>query len=432
MRLGAVKAVAMVCLAGLGVAACGDDGGKSSSATTAAPVATTAGSGGATATTAGGAGGTFKPPSGKPWSIVVVVPLSGATASFYTSVKPLYTAMVKYINDNKGGFAGRPGTIEFLDNAGVPAQGVTVLQQYLDSHTPDMVMPGPVSAQALPVLPLVSQKKLFSLAGAASAALNDPTKYPTFFPVVPTTDQIESGVVGYAKAQGYKKLAFLGPDNASGHGAQDSIKKAAAAAGVSVDTALMDPTLVDATAQMSTLQAGKPDTLVLDGFGPTVGVFLKTKSKLKWNIPTLADETFAAGDLAQFASASDLVGTKLQFFDFDIKGNPKAETPLVKIMQQEAINAKVTSPLWSPLLTLNAFGLAKMAADTAGAAADDGTALTKALESTQAIPDNLVDIFFGHPALGLSATNHALQWSAQDFTWVNAGPLDKLLLVPGA
>jgi ABC-type branched-subunit amino acid transport system substrate-binding protein len=280
---------------------------------------------------------------------------------------------------------------------------------------------------------VLTEKKIFAAAGAASAELANTAKYPYYFPVTPTTDQIEDALVGYTTKQGYKKLAFLAPDNASGHGAEASIKKAAANAGVQLSTAFMDPTLVDATAQMQQLKSSNPDALVLDGFGATVGVFLKTKSKLQWNIPTLADETFAAGDLAQFASASDLKGVKLQFFSFDIKGDPAAQTSAVQILQQSLLDApKVTLPLWAPGLSVNSIFLAKMAGDKAGPTVNDGPTLTAALESFQEIPADLKDVFFGAPKLGFSTTNHAPLWGASDFVWPNAGPLDKLLLVPGS
>jgi branched-chain amino acid transport system substrate-binding protein len=385
---------------------------------------TTSSSSSATAGSSGGAA-----PSGEPWVIAAVIPLSGASAPFFTPALATYQAGVDYLNAH-GGIAGRPVKIETLDSAGAPAQAISVLTSYLDSHTPQMVMAGQTSALSAPMLPILTQRKIFSSASTVAQELNDPAKYPYHFPAPPTTDQVESALATYLGQQSYKKLAFLGPDNASGQSAQAAFQKAASSSGLTVTSVLMDPTSVDATAQLNKLKDSGPDVLVLDGYGAFAGVFLKTKARLSWNVPTVADETFAANNLGDLATADDLKGVKLQFFAFGIKDDPASKTPVAQFLLDAMKKAgATTNAFWANAVNWNSMVLAKMAGDKAGSGAD-GPALAKALETFQEIPADLKDMFFGAPKLGFSSTNHAPQWTASDFTFLNAGPLEDGLLVP--
>jgi branched-chain amino acid transport system substrate-binding protein len=415
MRHRWLKTVGVLAVALMVLAACGSDKKTTSGAA----------SGGASQSSSGGA------PSGKPWVIAAVIPQSGAAAASFTSAVVTAKAGADYLNQH-GGIAGRPVQLDLIDSAGTPAQAISALTAYLDSHTPQMVIAGPVSSLVQPVLPILMPRKVFSMGSTVAQELNDPSKYPYYFPAVPTTTQVEEALAGYLKGKSYKKAAFLGPDNASGQSALAAFKAAAQTAGLQETDALMDPTSVDATAQLSQLRSASPDVLVMDGFGAFAGVFLKSKARLSWDIPTVADETFAANNLGQQATVDDLKNVTLQFFSFSIKGDPDADRPVAKFLLNALTTAGATgTAFWANAVNWNIFPLAKLAGDKAGPDAD-GTALTKALESYQDLPANIKDLFFGAPKLGYSTTNHAPLWQTSDFKFVNAGPLENTLLVPGS
>jgi branched-chain amino acid transport system substrate-binding protein len=436
MRASLLKFAALVGVAALAATACGGD--NSSTSKTSAPAVTTAAptsgpstsgtgtSGGSTAPS--GATTTPAPPSGEPWVIAAVIPLSGPTAPFFTSALNTYKGAVKYLNENLGGIAGRPVTLETIDSAGQPAQAVSALQSYLDSHTPQMVIASQVSALSAPLLPILTNKKIFSSASTVAKELNDPAKYPYHFPAPPTTDQVESAAATYLKEQGFKKVAFLGPNNASGQSSLAALQAAAPANGLEITSALMDPTSLDATPQLTQLKDSNPDVLLMNGYGGFAGVFLKGKTKIGWDVKSVGDETFAANDLGGVASSSDIKGLKLQFFAYSIKGDPGSTTPVAQYLLN-ALGPKNNTPLWAQALNWNFFILAKMAGDKAGASAD-GPALADALQTFQEIPAELKASFFGDPKLGFSSTNHTPQWQPTDWTWTNAGPLENSLLVP--
>jgi len=356
--------------------------------------------------------------------------MSGALAPSFTAAIAVYKAEVAFVNQH-GGIAGRPVKLDLIDSAGTPAQAISALQAYLDKTTPQMVVPGQVTALITPVLPLITQKKLFSAGTSVAKELNDPTKYPYYFALSPTTDQVESAEVAHLKGLGFSKLAFLGPDNASGRSALAAFKVAAGSAGATVTSALMDPTSLDATAQLSQLQSAKPDVLVLDGYGPFAGVFLKTRTKLSWDVTTEADETFSANDLAAQSSPADIKGVKMQFFSYSVKGDQASSTPAAQVVEGVLAATANPTPLWPQAQNWDLLLLGKIAGDKAGPDAD-GTALKNALESVDAIPASVKDYFFGTPELAYSSTNHAPKWLASDFSWYNAGTLQSGLLVPSS
>jgi branched-chain amino acid transport system substrate-binding protein len=421
----------------LTVAACGSDDDSSSdtvAATSAASEGTETTAAGTTAASSETTAASAEPaePTGDPWVIAAMYPMSGPTAPFYTSTLVMLDEAVTLINDN-GGIAGRPLEIEKLDSAGTPQQATTVLQSYLSSNTPQAVMPGPVTALVQPVLPILTEKGIFATAGTAAKELNDPAQYPTYFPVTPTTTQIEEALVAHLESEGFSKPAFMGPDNASGASALAAFEEAAKAKNMTVSSVLVDPAAVDATAQLAKLKDSSPDVLIFTGFGAFGGVALKSKAKMNWDIPMYGDETFAANDLGKLATPEDLKDLKLQFFQWSVKGDPGSETPTATaLLDAFAANGGLSTAFWANALTFNAVVNAKIAGDAAGPDAT-GEELTKALEAVQEIPENVKDLFFAGPELGYSSTNHTPLWQASDFSFVNAGPLENgLMVVPAS
>ena len=244
---------------------------------------------------------------------------------------------------------------------------------------------------------------------------------------------VEESLIEALAAKGYKKAAFIGPDNGSGQSSLVAFQNAAKAKGMTVESVLADPTLVDVTPQLSKLKDANPDVIVYNGFGALSGVILKSKAKMSWDIPTYGDETFAANNLGTLASVDDLKGLVLQFFTFGTKGDPATQGATHKALYaalDKAGDTKVTA-FWSAAINWNNLVTMKMAVDKAGYEATPEQ-LAKALESFQTIPAEYKDLWFGEPTLGYSATNHSPKWAAKDFYLVNAGPLEGGLLVPGA
>ena len=248
-----------------------------------------------------------------PFIYYVSVSVTGPVAAFTDAEIGGFQLAVDKVNE-QGGINGRKVELVVQNDGNDPTTAVTLLQKYLASgKTPDAVYAGSSSAVALSLLPVLASRKIISLSAPNSkAALDHPDKYPYGFAT--TVASAESGpfFAKEAQAKGFKKVAMLYADSATGQGSFAAYQAAMKQAGIPLVSATYKETSLDMTPQLQKLQAEKPDALILNGYGaPTLYVF-KSRAQLGWDLPTYADTLASSFPLAKNLPPESLKNVMVQ------------------------------------------------------------------------------------------------------------------------
>jgi branched-chain amino acid transport system substrate-binding protein len=283
----------------LAAAGCGDDSENA------------AGSGGG-----GGGDGEFR--------VLAVLPLSGQIATIGEADRTAIETSAAVINED-GGIQGADVAVKFADSAGTATQAVSVLQKELASGDYDFVIAGATSGEAVPMLPFINREEIPACTSAASDPL---AETPSFlFGTSTLSSRIGQASVVALQEKGAKKVAAMFPDTELARNTLNATKAAAAEAGITLQAELVDPAAVDLTTQMTKLRDGKPDVLLLDGFGPVAGVMLKARATLGWDVPVLGNSSFGVNDLTDFVGTDALDGVELNMQQVDVDGSEVSKTP---------------------------------------------------------------------------------------------------------
>jgi branched-chain amino acid transport system substrate-binding protein len=248
-----------------------------------------------------------------PFIYYASVSVTGAVAAFTAAEIGGFQLAVDKIN-NEGGINGRKVELVVQNDTNDPTTAVSLLQKYLASgKKPDVVYAGSSSAVVLSLLPVLAAKKIVSLTPPNSkAVLDHPDKFPYGFGTVVASGESAGFFVKEAQAKGYKKVAMLYADSATGQGSFAAFDEAFKAAGIQFASASYKETSLDMTPQLQKLQAENPDALILNGYGaPTLYVF-KSRAQLGWNLPTYADTLASSFPLAKSLPADSLKNVKVQ------------------------------------------------------------------------------------------------------------------------
>jgi ABC-type branched-subunit amino acid transport system substrate-binding protein len=156
------RALALLAVAGLTVAACGDDDDDTAgSATTGAAVATTTAAAAATTaapadTGTGATGGTGAAPTGEPIKVMTVTTLNAAGPT-YENIANTANAYADYINA-RGGIAGRPLEVTVCDEQFDPAVATTCARQAVDEGMVSVV--GSFTFFAESIVPVIAESSI--------------------------------------------------------------------------------------------------------------------------------------------------------------------------------------------------------------------------------------------------------------------------------
>jgi branched-chain amino acid transport system substrate-binding protein len=371
---------------------------------------------------------------GAPFQLLVVAAQSGplADAGGIPATQGIKTIM-RLVNED-GGIDGRQVTVNVVDSASDATQAVSNVQAWLANNpAPDAVFSGVFSSEALPVTPITTQAGLLSVCSCVSPAVTDPTKFPYSFTSGYYSTVGSAALLDQLKKKGYKKVAYGAADNESGHAQVKALTDLGAAAGIQVVSAFMPVDAVDASPMLETLRAQSPDALVLYAPATAIPVQLSSRTKIGWDLPTYVDVASSTAPIAKTTSQADWKNVLLQVQNLSVVGTPMTTSEGYKRFS-EAYKAD-----WGPTsLDVTGFALIAspaMAALTVKAAyeASDGSTgadLAKALQSIgpDPIPDSIASLYFGPDPLGYSATNHAVSWAPDDFSYVPIAPLQNGLL----
>jgi branched-chain amino acid transport system substrate-binding protein len=189
----------------------------------------------------------------------------------------------------------------------------------------------------------------------------------------------------------------------------------------------MDPTDLDATPELTKLKSTNPDVLVLEGFGAFVGVFLKSRAVMGWDIPTVGDGDVADNNLGEISSPADWNNLVIQASSWGVEGSPASTSSAFKTMSQIIVPLGVVKILpdsvgvayWD-MAVLAMAGLAAGGAGNAEKFKDD----VQAMQTPAQMPKEIAAIWVGYPDLGFTNSVHSLSAGIEkDFVFIPAAPI---------
>lgn len=398
-------AVALLAAVGVAVAGCG----SSNDATANNEAATTASSQTSTTKAAKVSG---------PFRFLIICPFSGPLAIAGAAEKAGAEAAAAAINAD-GGILGAKVEVTSMDDGGTGQKAVAAVQKVLASGKEyHGMLGGCFGDDAIPISSAVGKSDLPNF-GPLTDNLVVPPKYPNAFVAGSSISAPEKGMATAMNAKGYKKIAIITGDDATGKLGAQALAAAAKGLGMTVTTTQFVPdTSVDATSQMQAALASKPDALATTNFTPVIGPILKARTKLGAKIPLFGDAYFGAANLGLSTTKADRKGVWVTTFPFLVNGTDAQKAPdwqaFAKYVKKYDPNPKIS--LYAHLTGWDSVMMLRAAAEKANTISGPGVA--KALENIGSASD--VKQFLG-PKLLYKPDAHIWDVQPSDYTTVPAG-----------
>jgi branched-chain amino acid transport system substrate-binding protein len=416
----AIAAVGLVagCSSSSKSTSAGSSSSASSSAGSTASSSSSAVSSAAGSSSAVGSAGGSSAATGTPVHVLVSASVS-ATGTLGQNAKTTVAAVkgAASVLNAKGGIDGHPIQVTVVDDQGTPTVAVSKLQQALSGGTkPDVYFDAGPSNVSEAVLPILTQNKIMSFNTAPTADSGDASKFPYNYDMSPSSTNYAVAFCPYAKTQGWTKVGILYTDDAYGDVLGPAIKDECVKDGSTVTgISKYDPTALDYTATIQSIQSGNPQAVVLVGYGAEVGYMLTGINKLGWNVPILGDIAVADTSTITTPPPAGTLGTDLQktLVMEVFKSVAKSDN------QPAALNAMIAAMnsqggLSGPLISAYPYdGLMLFAA--AATKAGTVTDATKIAPDVIGLTDAGTGIF---PQYFYTATSHEPNQPADAFTFV--------------
>jgi len=250
------------------------------------------------------AAGCAKQTGNAPYKVGVVLDITGPASPLGTPERDT----VKMIADQitaEGGIKGHP--VEFIieDNASEETKCVMAVKKLIESDKVCAIIGPSTTGTTLAVAGMCEKAQIPLISCAAGIKITDPVK-PFVFKTAQADVHAVAKVLDYLKAQGIKTVAFINDSNAFGASGLEQMEKQAAGAGVTIiakeqfggkDT--------DMTAQLTRINAKKPEAVVCWGTNPGPAIVAKNMKQLGMKMPLvnshgIANKKFIelAGDAA--------------------------------------------------------------------------------------------------------------------------------------
>lgn len=260
------KAIWLVPLAALFVAACGSDSGTASQDEP-------------TTETADGAEG----PSGDPVKIGFISSMAGPGASLGQEEHRGAELFEEYINA-AGGVLGRPVELVVADDQSKADVVVTEAQKIIDEGVVAVVGPT-ITPTMLAVIPALKDAEL-------PTVFMTPVDYPNlneepllFSPVVASVQQGLSALVDYIDGEGVEKLGLVLGNDALGDNLESAAKPLAEDAGIELEIARVPLDSSDYTSVLAAQRDADVEAVFTGMTGPASAIVRKNQGQLGWDVP---------------------------------------------------------------------------------------------------------------------------------------------------
>ncbi|TDD38370.1 ABC transporter substrate-binding protein [Actinomadura sp. KC06] len=362
-----------------------------------------------------------------PFVFYVSIDTSGPTAILGGGLLGGARAAITDINA-KGGINGREIKLEVSNDQNNPTKAVSELQRRLAKGKPDLVYPGGSSAVSMSMLPILTRDKVLSVGATSSIQLNDPKKFPYHFGVTPPSAAYVPTFVQLAKAKGYKKVAMIYSDDATGQSSFKQYEGPLKQAGIELVSASYDATALDMTPQLQQLKAQNPQALIVNGYGTAVLYVLRGRSQLGWTLPSYGDQLASPSPIAGKVTAAQIQNYQVIMQTSSLAGDQQ-HPGLDKVIQtlKTSESAKYLTQAGLALFTTT-YDLLQYVAHVAGQEkTTDGEKLAKAFEKFKT-PANPPWVGKGPKGevtqFEYTPTNHFPKTSATSFKYVQPGTYD--------
>lgn len=361
--------------------------------------------------------------TGNQYRILFVGGLTGPQSNIVGIGVAGMKAAVASINES-GGINGRQIAFDARDSQGDPTKAVTVLQQALDEgNPPDVVVPSPISAEALAMVPLLSREKIVSIGFAASPLLNDPEKYPFHYQVSTNSAKQLVGLAAHVKSMGVTKLGVLTSQDEYGNGVLKAAQAALDGSGIQVVGQQFPPTDVDLSVSYSRMLAENPGAVLLDVTGTAAPRLMQARVQAGGTtVPTILGTGMVSTANGPFGYASPEANADAQYLVFAVtQFKPEAQrTPVFNdFYKRLGANGPITQSLTSPALGWDNIRIVAAAASKPGAT-ESPEKMQQALQSL----DEPEGYWLTQKKFAYTAQVHTATPTADDFPYIPAGPLD--------
>lgn len=234
----------------------------------------------------------------------------GILADNATTAVTAALASVDAVNE-MGGILDREVEITHLEDNADPTVAVTKLREFIATEgKPALVMNSGPSTITEAMLPILTQNKIVSFNIGPTAGSGDPAVNPYSFDLSASVPDYLGSFVAEMDDRGYEDVAILHGSSAYGELFGSVGETTFADAGFTITgNEGFDNAALDMTAQLSALQQGDPDVLVLDAYGAPLGYVLQSLEKLGWDVPVMGNSSVAATGLIATPAPDGVLGT---------------------------------------------------------------------------------------------------------------------------
>lgn len=248
-----------------------------------------------------GAGGSSATSNPNPFTIGVIVPLTGPFAVIGEAAQEGMQVAVDDVNKNGNGILGRQVKLLVRDDAGDTAKAIAAAKELVDQDHVDFLFPGAFASDALAILPYTTSKKIVTVTTTGSADTGNVQKFPYSFqlsiPFQTYPKPISAAIQKLAGASTTKVGLFVSAE-ASGVGQGDVLNAELPKLGYSiVDYEKFDPTAKDVTPQLEKEKNAGAQVVVLAAPGTTLRTVMTGVRDLAWKVPVVATNGTATGDI---------------------------------------------------------------------------------------------------------------------------------------
>ncbi|NER79907.1 MAG: ABC transporter substrate-binding protein [Leptolyngbya sp. SIO1D8] len=321
--------------------------------------------------------------AGEPIKLGLVAAITGPSALSGESITRGLEVAIAEINNNGGIMGGRPIELVTRDDESTPAKGVAAARELIEQEQVAAIFGGldsPVSLAMLPVIHELETPYMGVWAAATGITRNDFD--PNYaFRVSANDNIVDSFLMRYAQQEkSASKVGLVLINNPWGESNQLGFEQWAPEYGIEiVGIEKFNDGDTDISAQLSRLQEGGAETLLLVANAAPGAQMMKSLVRLNWDVPVVSHWGISGGRFPELAGAE--AASKVTFVQtYSFFGEQSAVGKRVLAALQEKYNLAGPEDILAPVGTANAYDamhLMALALETAGST--DGPMLREAL-----------------------------------------------------